>query len=116
VSARPAGLDELIARLSWKDAGARRVAILDLIALSDPGADAALLAHLPGEQDERAAIHIIRRLAAAGRSASMRSTSMPLLLKLYENRATPVAIAHAAILAHDTLASSTTDAPSKRRA
>ena len=111
MSARPAGLDELIARLSWKDAGARRVAILDLITLSDPGADAALLAHLPGEQDERAAIHIIRRLAAAGRSAPM-----PLLLKLYENRATPVAIAHAAILAHDTLASSTTDAPSKRRA
>ena len=96
-----AGLDDLILRLSSDAPGARRVAILDLIALSirDPRASAALESHLPNEHDERAALLVIRHLASAGRRGAM-----PRLLAMYQDRGTPVAIAHAAILAHDSLA------------
>ena len=84
------------------------MAILDLIALStrDRRAGAALESHLPHEHDERAALLIIRHLASAGRRAAM-----PRLLAMYHNRETPVAIAHAAILAHDVLAGMSAPGP-----
>lgn len=94
----PAPLETLVARLSWPDAGARRVAILDLIALSasDTRATRALLDHLAAETDERAALHIIRHL---GHSAH--APALPTLWALYAQRATPAPIAHAAITEHD---------------
>jgi hypothetical protein len=95
-----ATLTELVERLAWSEAGARRVAILDLIRLSenDPEATGVLLQHLTRERDERAGILIVRHLGvAAGLGA------LPALWALYQDRATPVVLAHAAILAHDTI-------------
>ena len=89
---------ELVARLEGADAGARRVAILDLIALAghDPGAGSVLLAYLDRESDERAALLIIRHVGkVAGREA------LPVLWRLQERRQTPARIAHAAIVEHD---------------
>lgn len=100
MSAPAANLDTLISRLSLPDAGPRRTAILDLIALaaSDPSAADALFNHLPLETDERAALLIIRHLLAhADRRA------LPALWSLYDRPGTPVRIAHAAIVAHDTI-------------
>ena len=93
--------DTLAARLSSAEPGARRVAILDLMAesASDDRATAALLSHLPRERDDRAAILIIRHFARAGAHAAM-----PTLLSMYLDPATPAAAAHAAINAHDALA------------
>lgn len=92
-------LDELGARLSGP-AGPRRVAVLDLIRLApgEPRAQALLIEHLARERDERCAILIIRHLGAARCRAAM-----PLLWRLYADRATPVRVAHAAVLAHDAI-------------
>lgn len=93
-------LEELSARLLSSPTSARRIAIFDLIRLSadDPRAAAALLSHLPGETDEKSALAIIRHLADA-----CRAEAIPILWRLYEDRTTPVRIAHAAIIAHDRL-------------
>jgi HEAT repeat protein len=92
-------LATVVARLASPDPSVRRLAIHDLIAATDADANGALLAHLPSETDERAALLIIRHAAASRLFAAM-----PVLMGLYGDRRTPVRIAHAAILAHDTLA------------
>lgn len=95
-----AALAELVGRLGRDDAGARRVAILDLIRLagSEAGATAALLERLPRERDERAGVLIVRHLGNVGGPEAL-----PALWGLHQDRATPVLLAHAAILAHDTI-------------
>jgi hypothetical protein len=90
------GIGTLRERLEWAQAGARRVAILDLIGAGTPEAARALLDHLPRETDERAALLIIRHLGRIGGREAL-----PALWVLYERRATPVRVAHAAIVEHD---------------
>ena len=91
--------EELVARLASSESGVRRIAVHDLIGLSDARVPTILVEHVGRETDERAAVLIIRHLARAGaREAG------PVLLGLYADRGTPVRIAHAAILAHDALA------------
>lgn len=87
-------------RLAHADAGVRRLAVHDLarMAAADPQATDALLAHLPRETDERAAMLIIGHLAAA-----RHAPAMPCLKALYDDRRTPARPAHAAILAHDAI-------------
>lgn len=93
-------LGVLAERLSWDEAGARRVAVLDLIALTakEPEATRLLLEHLPRERDERAALLIIRHLGRRGGREAL-----PVLWALYAQRETPVRIAHAAVVEHDRL-------------
>ena len=95
-------VSDQVSRLGAREAGARRVAILDLIAAKSLEADEALLRHLESERDERAAILIIRHLGDAGRIEAARV--MPVLWKLYEDRQTAVRIAHAAVVVHDRMA------------
>lgn len=90
--------EELVARLGSSEAGARRVAVHDLIALGDARITPALAQRLGRETDEKAALLMIRYLARVGARESA-----PVLLGLYQDRGTPVRIAHAAILAHDAL-------------
>ena len=87
-------------RLADERPGVRRLAVLDLIAAADadPSIDGLLLEHLERERDERAAAAIVRRLARA-----RYRPARPLLWRLYADRSTPVALAHAAILAHDAI-------------
>jgi hypothetical protein len=93
--------EEIVGRLGSADAGARRVAIHDLIGVAahEPRANEVLLGHLAREPDEKAALLIIRHLAHAGARETM-----PALLRMYQDRRTPARVAHAAIVAHDTLA------------
>jgi hypothetical protein len=93
-----ADVDTLRARLASTEPGARRIAILDLIASArhDERAIPALLDHLPRETDERAALLVIRHLGAAAGTGALRP-----LWALYARRETPVRIAHAAIIEHD---------------
>lgn len=94
------GLATLMARLGAPEAGARRVAVLDLIRLTDrePAATAALLDHLPRETDERAAILIVRHLGRV-----RHGPARGLLKGLYDDLRTPARLAHASILAHDAI-------------
>jgi hypothetical protein len=91
---------EAASRLSRPEVGARRVAVLDLVRLSRADAEAlgALAAHVESERDERAAVLIVRHLGAA-RFAGARAA----LRRLYDDRSTPVRVAHAAIVAHDAI-------------
>jgi hypothetical protein len=95
-----AGPAELIARLELADAGARRVAILDLISRGPADADgrSGLLAHLPREPDERAAGLIVGAMERWGAAAAL-----PALMSLYRDPGTPVRTAIAAIRAHDAI-------------
>jgi hypothetical protein len=90
----------LLERLASAAPGVRRLAVLDLIRIAPADADAlrGLLEHLPREVDEKAALAIIRHLAAAGYQEAR-----PVLWTLYEDPGTPAVIAHAAIVAHDRL-------------
>lgn len=90
-------IDGPLSRLSHPDAGVRRIAVLDLA--REPAAQAALIDRLGVERDERTAILIIRGLGERGDAAAMR-----VLWNLYADAATPVRVAHAAVLAHDTIA------------
>lgn len=94
-------LQDLLERLASSSPGVRRLAVLDLVRRSekDERATHALVNHLAQETDEKAALLIIRRCAAAGYTPAM-----PVLWKLYDNPRTPVRIALAAIVAHDELA------------
>jgi hypothetical protein len=101
----PAGAEDPVEvcgrRLAEADAGVRRVAIMDLIRLAADEvlaarANAALLAHLPRETDEKAAILIVRQL---GRAAFVPAQAA--LQGMYDDRGVPARLAHAAILAHD---------------
>ena len=56
----------------------------------------ALLAHLPGEADEKTSLIVIRALAEAGTAEAL-----PVLARLRDNPATPIRIYHAAVLGHD---------------
>jgi hypothetical protein len=84
-------------RLSHADPGVRRIAVLDLA--RDTASNPALIDRLAVERDERTAILIIRALEERGGVAAM-----PALWNLYSETTTPVRVAHAAILAHDTIA------------
>jgi hypothetical protein len=90
-------VSDAVTRLESPDPAVRRVAIHDL--KGDPEADRLLLARLPRERDEKTALLMIRRLASV-------PEAKPVLLALYRDRATPVRVAHAAILAHDALTGS----------
>lgn len=111
----PAGFDELVGRLASDAVAVRRVAVLDLIRLGEragesggdaccaPGVSrvaAALADHLPRETDEKALIAAIRHVGRAGYSPASGT-----LWALYADRSTPARVAHAAVIAHDTIAS-----------
>jgi thioredoxin-like negative regulator of GroEL len=70
---------------------------MDLARAGQPGL-AALLAHLPHEADEKAAILIIRALGDAKVIGAQEA-----LAKLRDDPSTPVQVYHAAVLAHDRL-------------
>ncbi len=65
---------------------------------TDPAATAALAEHLPSESDEKAMVAIIRHLGRV-----RHAPSKLFLWSLYEGRAAPARVAHAAILAHDAI-------------
>lgn len=88
---------DALARLAHNAPGVRRVAVLDLA--PDPRAHPALIERLAVERDERTAILIVRALAERGGPEAM-----PALWRLYADAGTPVRVAHAAILAHDSIA------------
>lgn len=93
--------------LSHPKPGVRRAAILTLAAGGpDAGHDAALLVRLTLEPDNLARIRIVRALAARGCQSAR-----PALWGLYADAATPVELAHAAILAHDRLAAAAEPEP-----
>ncbi len=96
----PPGLDELAARLRSPEAPVRRIAVLDLVRLANdrPEATAALAAHLRVETDEKSRIAIVRHLGHVRHAPSKAD-----LWALYADRGTPARVAHAAILAHDTI-------------
>lgn len=73
----------------------RRVAAIDLGAAGEAGLSV-LLAHLPGEADEKAAIMIIRKLGEARFGAAR-----AVLARLRDDPGTPVRVYHAAVWAHD---------------
>ncbi|MCC6661452.1 MAG: hypothetical protein IT437_11260 [Phycisphaerales bacterium] len=84
-------------RIDHRDPGVRRVAVLDLA--PDPATHRALIERLLIERDERTAVLICRQLGAHADAAVMAT-----LWGLYADSTTPVRIAHAAVLAHDTIA------------
>jgi hypothetical protein len=86
-------------RLLLADAGARRVAILDLARRADPGALAALAEHLPRERDERGLFLIIEALRAA-----RHAPAAGVLRGLYEDSAAPGGPAVMAARAADEIA------------
>lgn len=90
-------VDELAARLKSPDAKVRRVAAIDLASAGEAGLSV-LLAHLPEEADEKAALLIIRRLGEARFGAAP-----AVLARLRDDAGTPVKIYHAAVLAHDAI-------------
>lgn len=82
-------------RLTNPEPGVRRIAIMDLVRLGTPDADAALLHHLPAERDPKSARLIIDHLACRHPGAAAA------LLALYADPATPAPIAVHAIRVHD---------------
>lgn len=96
-------LPQLIERLTHPTPGVRRVAILDLLR-SPLTPDAARLAAdtlaraIPTEPDEPTRLAMIRCLGRIGSSPEM-----GVLASIRDDRATPVALAHAATLAHDSI-------------
>ena len=88
-------VDELAARLKSPDAKVRRVAVMDLAAAGAEGL-AVLVEHLPGERDEKAAILSVRRLGEARFGPALGA-----LARVRDDAQTPVALYHAAVLAHD---------------
>ena len=96
-------LPQLIERLSHPSAGVRRIAVLDLrerpltseqsLAVADALAGAIL-----AEPDDPTRIALIRALAPIGSPQHQ-----PPLAALRDDPATPVAVAHAATLAHDAI-------------
>lgn len=92
--------ERLRARVSDDRVGVRRIAVADLerASASDPGAAELILQIALGDSDEKARILAIRALARIGYEPAMAD-----LLGLYTERSTPAAVAHAAILAHDTI-------------
>jgi len=96
-------LDDLLERLHDDRSGVRRVAVLDLAKRVDGPDRARVLDALAsrlgaGEPDEKAALAIIGVLDAAGHVPARE-----VLWRLYEDRTTPIRVAHAGVLAHDRL-------------
>lgn len=96
-------MPQLIERLSHPSAAVRRIAVLDLRELplaSEQALDVAdaLTVAIRVEPDEPTRIALIRALARIGGPQHQ-----PHLAALRDDPATPVAVAHAAILAHDAI-------------
>lgn len=91
-------------RLRHASPSVRRIAILDALC-AQPPALAELLTHAEHEHDERAALLIVRGVIAAHeRGAPLNLPhAQATLARLRDHPATPPALAHAALLAHDTL-------------
>jgi hypothetical protein len=93
--ATPAEIAQSAERLKSADPRVRRIAAMDLARAGEAGLRV-LLEHLPGEADERCAILIIRALGEA-RFGPAREV----LARLRDDPTMPVAVYHAAVLAHD---------------
>lgn len=84
----------------------RRIAIMDVLRDGGEAGLSALLTHLPRENDERAALLIVRTCAERNHQPAR-----PILAQLRDNAAAPAAVAHAALLAHDALEVAARPAP-----
>ncbi len=94
-------LPQLIERLAAPNAGARRVAVLDLLRASPSREHArtvsdALVTALQQEHDPSTRVAMARALSRFGFPSHQ-----PLLAKLRDDPATPIELYHACILAHD---------------
>lgn len=103
-SAPETPLDQLRARAGDERVGVRRIAVADLerAAATDPTAPKLVLEIALRDADEKARVLAIRALARLGYHPAC-----PDLLALYQERSTPAPVAHAAILAHDTIQGAT---------
>jgi hypothetical protein len=93
-------------RLSDPRPAVRRIAIMDMLRDAGESGLTALLTHLLRETDERAALLIVRTCAER-----TYQPARPVLAQLRDNTATPAAVAHAALLAHDALEVAARPAP-----
>ncbi|MFN5945985.1 MAG: hypothetical protein ACK5ZG_09070 [Phycisphaerae bacterium] len=93
-------------RLQDQRPAVRRIAIMDLLRDGGDAGLTALLTHLPREQDERAALLIVRNCAER-----KHQPARAVLAQLRDSAAAPAAVAHAALLAHDALEVAARPAP-----
>jgi hypothetical protein len=93
--AAPTPIAELLTRLVSADDRVRRIAVRDLAAAGQEGL-AAIVDRLPAETDERTKILMVRVLGEARFVPAMAA-----LARVRDDPATPAALFHAAILAHD---------------
>lgn len=95
-----------LARLHDPRPAVRRIAIMDILRDGGESGLSTLLAHLPQESDERAALLIVRTCAERNHQPAG-----PILAQLRDNAAAPPPVAHAALLAHDALEVAARPAP-----
>lgn len=93
-------------RLTDPRPAVRRIAIMDMLRDAGESGLTALLTHLPRETDERAALLIVRTCAER-----TYQPARPVLAQLRDNPAASAAVAHAALLAHDSLEVAALPAP-----